>query len=50
MLHKEDFDFINEIRDIAFNHLYPKLKDKYININFISETLNESCMVYADRT
>ena len=50
MLHKEDFDFISKIRDIAFNQLYSKLKDKYININFISETLNESCMVYADRT
>ena len=48
MLHKEDFDFISEIRDTVFNQLYPKLKNKYININFINETLNESCMVYAD--
>ena len=30
MLHKEDFDFISEIRDTVFNQLYPKLKNKYI--------------------
>lgn len=50
MLHKEDFDLISEIRDIAYNQLLPKLRNKNIKVDFINETRNEFCFVNADRS
>ena len=50
ILHKKEFDLISEIRDIIKNQLNQKLKVKNIKINFINDTLDETCDIYADRS
>lgn len=50
MLNNETFDLTKEIRDqINLEHRL-KLKDKNIRVNFINETFEESCLVYADKS
>jgi signal transduction histidine kinase len=50
MLNKEDFDLVREIQDLISFELDQKLKYKNIRVNFINQTLNESCLVNADRS
>ncbi|WP_148685714.1 sensor histidine kinase [Candidatus Nitrosocosmicus hydrocola] len=49
MMNKENFDLIKEIQDLINFELRQKLKDKNIQVIFINETLNESCLIRADR-
>ncbi len=50
ILHKGYFDLVKEIKDITATQLSQKLKDKSIEVNFINDVLNESCLVYADQS
>jgi len=48
-LHKEKLDLVKEINDSIKTQLLQKIKDKDIQINFINDSLDEHCWVYADK-
>lgn len=49
-LHIEKLDLIKEIKESIKNQLDQKIKIKNIEINFINDSLDEQCWIYADRS
>jgi len=49
-LHTEKLDLIKEIKESIKNQLDQKIKIKNIEINFINDSLDEQCWIYADRS
>ncbi len=49
-LYEEKVDLVKEINEIVNLHLEKKINDKNIKINFINNSLGESCWVYVDQS
>ncbi|MDN5846539.1 MAG: HAMP domain-containing histidine kinase [Candidatus Nitrosocosmicus sp.] len=50
MMKMENIDLVKDIKDIVTFELNQRLMDKNIKINFINDILNDTCLVYADRS